>query len=289
MKQLTCMIFLGLIVLKCGAQTDSLKNSVETDTAKPKSTLTTGVTYCNNADYYGQVALDRLPYIAVAATYLLKSRFYFSGMAYKLLNDTQGFISATNIGAGYNFKLFKNLSAGLSYSHTFYPSNSPFLQASNPDNASVEFTYENWLSITASGDYAFGQTSDIFAKLGLSKMISLGNIGKKDIITLTPAFEVVSGTQRFYQTYITQKRLVDSLLGILLPPLTGSQTPGSTAFTKTITTMNLISYNLKVPLAYNRANYLIEVQYQLSALSNEAETGAGKVNSFLSFSFYYQF
>src|ERR1700733_4150628 len=178
MKQLICMLFTGLVWFNCTAQSDTLQNSALADTVKTKSTLTAGVTYCNNADYYGQVALEKLPYIAAAATYRLKWGVYFTGMAYKLLNDSQGFVSATNIGAGYNLKISKKFTADLSYSHTFYPTYSPFLQAANPDNANVELSYENWLTTTASADYAFGKTTDIFLKLGLSKMISLGSIGK---------------------------------------------------------------------------------------------------------------
>jgi hypothetical protein len=46
---------------------------------------------------------------------------------------------------------------------------------------------------------------------------------------------------------------------------------------------------LKLPLAYNRAHYVVEAAYQLSLLSKEAQTGAGQANSFLTLSFYYQF
>jgi hypothetical protein len=205
------------------------------------------------------------------------------------MNDTARVISATNIGAGIALTLTKKLSADFSYSHTFYPAFSPFLQAANPDNATLALTYENWLTSSAKADYAFGKSTDVFVTVGTAKMISLGSIGKKDIITLTPSFDVVGGTQRFYQTYITEKRLQDSLLGILLPPLTGDQEPGSSTFTKTITEFNILSYNVKLPLAYNRGNYVLEVNYQLSVLSCEAETGPGKVNSFISCSFYYQF
>jgi hypothetical protein len=101
----------------------------------------------------------------------------------------------------------------------------------------------------------------------------------------------VAGTQHFYQTYITEKRLRDSLLGLLPIPILGgggsSQNQSST--TTETTRFNLISYNLKCPLAYNRSHYMIEVQYQLSVLSQQAQSGAGKANSFVSCSFYYQF
>jgi len=148
-----------------------------------------------------------LPYLAAVATYRLKWGIYFSGMAYKLLNDAQAFVSATNIGAGYNLKISKKLSADLSYSHSFYPTYSPFLQAANPDNANVELSYENWLTTTASVDYAFWKTTDIFLKLGMSKMISLGSIGKKDIVTLTRHLISLGGPSGFIRPIKPRKDL----------------------------------------------------------------------------------
>ena len=297
MKLITSMALVGLITHQCQGQTDSLataakKDSTEAnkaDSTKPKSTLTLGTVYCINADYYGQAALEKLPYVAAAATYRLKSGIYFTGLAYKLLNDTgKRIISASNIGAGIDFKISKKISADISYCHTFYPSLSPFLQAGNPDNASISLSYEGWLKTSVSADYAFGMTSDIFSTVGISKAITIGSISKKDVVTITPALSVVGGTQRFYQTYITQKKLADSLLGILFQPVTGDQPSGS-SFTKTITTFNILSYNFKMPLDYNRANYVVEASCQFSMLSNNAEVGPGKLNSFFSFSFYYQF
>jgi hypothetical protein len=103
--------------------------------------------------------------------------------------------------------------------------------------------------------------------------------------------ELVAGTQHFYQTYLTEKKLRDSVLGLLLDPIfgNGSGQSQSTSTTTVTTRFNLISYTLKCPLAYNRSHYMIEVQYQLSVLSQQAQSGAGKANSFVSCSFYYQF
>ena len=288
MKIISCLILYGLIAAQCLGQTDSATKNANADSTEAKSTLTAGITACNNADYYGLRAAENLPYVATAATYRFGFGLYFTGMAYRLLHDSTHAISAENVGGGYLLKLSKKLSADLSFSHTFYPNFSPFLQAASPDNATLALTCENWLTSTINGDYAFGKSNDFFLTAGTAKTITLGSIGKKDVITLTPAVNVVGGTQHFYQTYITEKRLQDSLLGILLPPLPGDQL-GSISFTKTITQFNILSYNLKLPLAYNRASYLLEIQYQLSVLSNKAETGAGKINSFVSASFYYQF
>ncbi len=295
MKLLTYLFITVLICSRCDAQTNSLAKPTQADSASDadpaisKSTLTTGAVYCTNADYYGQTALEKLPYVAVAATYRHKSGLYFTALAYKLVSDKQKTIaSAENLGAGLEFKITKKFSGDISYTHTFYPTLSPFLQAGNPDNATVTLNYDSWIKPSISADYAFGKTSDVFATAGISKAITLGSIGKNDVVTITPAFSVVGGTQKFYQTYITQKRLADSLIGIIFQPVTG-QEPGSNTFTKTITTFNILSYNFKMPLDYNRSNYVVEASCQFSVLSNNSEAGPGKLNSFVSFSFYYQF
>jgi hypothetical protein len=289
MKLLTTLITVGLWSVRCFAQTDSTANPATTDSTKAKASLTLGVTYSNNANYYGQRAQENIPYVAAGATYRFRSGIYLSGLAYKLLNDTGAFVSASNLGAGVVFKISEKLSADLSYSHTFYPTYSPFLQASNPDNATAALTYENWLTSKLNVDYAFGKTMDVFVTLGVGKQITLGSLSKKDVFSITPSFDVVAGTQHFYQTYITEKRLRDSLLGVLLTPITGGSPSQSTTTTTTSTNFNILSYNLKFPLDFSRASYMFEVAYQLSILSKEAETNAGKANSFLSVSFYYQF
>lgn len=267
------------------SQTDSTAESDK------KVTLTVGATYANNVSYYGQKAAESMPYIAASASLRLPFGLYFTGTGYRLLNDSGRVVSASAAGIGFAFNLTKKLTADLSYSHTFFPDNSPFLQAANPDNASASLKYEYWMTTGVNADYHFGKQQDIFVTLSTEKQITLGSLFKdKDLVTLTPLIEITGGTQRFYQTYISQKLLRDSLLGLPLPGiggLTGTES-GSTT-TSTTTQFNLLSYNLRVPLAYNRAHYMIEAAYQLSVLGPKAETGGGKLNSFFNFSVYYQF
>lgn len=266
------------------------QDSAKTATSQAKSTLTLAAIYANNASYYGQKAAQPTPYVAVAAVYQLKSGIYFTGQSYKLLNDNTSDISASAVGAGINFKIGKKLETDLSYSHSFYPSYSPLLQAANVDNASLALSYDSiWIKPKVTVDYAFGKTSDAFVTAGLSKSINLFSITPKDIVTIEPAANVVGGTQHFYQSYITQKKLHDNLLGLgRVPPVFGN--PGTTSRTDTVTTtdFNVLSYNFKIPLAYNRAHYLIQAEYQLSLLSDKVSANK-QINSFLTFSFYYQF
>ncbi|WP_301924186.1 hypothetical protein [Ferruginibacter sp.] len=278
------IIFYGAF---CFAQTDTTK-AAPADSTASRSTLTVAAVYANNASYYGQKSAESTPYAALSATVRFNSGFYFSGLAYKLLNEQTSSVSASSLGAGVNFKLAKNLSADLNYSHSFYPAYSPLLQAANADNASAAFIYENWLNVNLSGDYAFGKTNDEFFTGGISKSISLFSIGKKDIVTINPSADIVAGTQHFYQTYLTEQKLRDSVLGIILSPVTGTPSQGTTK-TATTTAFNLLSYNFKLPLAYNRSHYVLEAAYQLSVLSNHAQTDPGKTNSFVTLSFYYQF
>lgn len=288
MKSIIFCVAIILFSTFCFGQADSTVAGGG-DSILPKSTFTIGTVYANNASYYGQKAEERTPYVALAATYRFKSGFYLSGLTYKLLNDKTSSVSASSLGAGLNFKLAQKLTADLSYSHSFYPAYSPLLQAGNADNASLSFTYENWLNINLAGDYAFGKTNDEFVTGGISKSIHLFSIGKKDIITLNPSADIVAGTQHFYQTYLTEQKLRDSVLGMLLSPITGTPSQGNTSSTVTKTSFNILSYNLKLPLAYNRSHYVVEAAYQLSLLSMEAQTDPGKVNSFVTLSFYYQF
>lgn len=276
-------IFLLSVICSC-----TLRTFAQTDsTADPKrTTFTVGASYMNNANYYGQKAEASMPYVSATGVLKLKPGLYFTGTGIRLLNDSNSVVSASAAGIGWSFPLGKKLSADLSYSHTFYPSNSPFLQASNPDNFSATLAYDWWMNTSINADYMMGKSQhDIFTTLGTEKQINLGSFGPKDLITLTPSVDVTAGTQHFYETYVTEKRLRDSLLAILLP---GYPSQPETK-TVTNTSFDIISYNLRVPLAYNRQHMMLEAAYQLSVLGQKAQTGAGTANSFFSFSFYYQF
>ncbi|UYQ94108.1 hypothetical protein MKQ68_03255 [Chitinophaga horti] len=271
----------------CGCTAGAFAQSDSAQAPKKKTTLTVGVSYLNNANYYGQKAEQNMPYISASASLKLKPGLYFTGTGIRLLNDSGNVVSASAAGIGWAFNLGKKLTADLSYSHTFYPANSAFLQASNPDNFSASVAYEYWMTTAVNADYMRGKDQyDIFTSVSTEKQINLGSFGPNDLITLTPNVDVTAGTQHFYQTYVAEKRLRDSLLAILLP---GYPAPEPETTTVTNTSFDIISYNLRLPLAYNRAHMMIEAAYQLSVLGKKAQTGAGTANSFFSLSFYYQF
>lgn len=291
MKKILFSLLLAGLNLFAQAQenTSQVTDAKDTIIAKPRNTLTFGVSYANNASYYGQKSEEKTSYIAAVASYRLKSGLYFTGSAFRLLEDSAKLASASSLGIGYGFKMGTKWVADLSYSHTFYPAYSPFLQAANSNTASVSLNYNYFLTNGISVDYAFGKQDDIFATFTTSKEIELGNLfSKKDGISIAPSVEIVGGTQRFYKTYIEDKKIRDSLLE-LIPPILGGGRSTPTTTTKEATSFDLLSYSFKLPLSYYRSRYLLELSYQLSVLSKEAQTGAGDANSFFNISLYYQF
>lgn len=283
MKRIVLFIIITMNAGFCFGQENS------TDSNSSNSTLTLAAIYSNNVDYYGQRPQELTPYVAAAANYRLASGIYFSAQSFKLLNDNTSAVSAAALGVGVNFNLSKNLTTDISYSHSFYPEHSPLLQAANNDNASISVSYDGWMKPTITGDYAFGKANDIFLTGGLSKMINLFSITNKDIVAITPTADIIAGSQHFIQTYITQKKIRDSLIGIITGPIFGNPPSEYESNTVTYSQFNILSYNFKLPLAYYRTHYVLEAAAQVSVLSNQAQSGPGKVNSFFTLSFYYQF
>jgi hypothetical protein len=289
MKRIYILVITALPALNSFGQSDTTENTARSNADVKKSTLTFGASYSNNVNYYGQRAVDNMPYVLASASWRHSSGIYFTGAGYKLLKERASAVSASSLGAGVGFNIGKDVSADLNYSHTFYPAGSLFVQAANANNASASLSIEKWLTTTTTVDYAFGKTQDVFASFNMSKFVSLGSLfDSSDLISITPGIEVVGGTRHFYQNYITEKRLQDSLAGVALPPLLGGST-NETATTKASTSFDLVSYSFRLPIAYNRASYQFEIAYQFSMLSKPAASETHKSNSFFTVSFYYQF
>ncbi|RZS65198.1 hypothetical protein EV199_5955 [Pseudobacter ginsenosidimutans] len=291
---ITILVLSGIAGL---AQTE--QEAAATDSTPPeKSTFTIGAQYATNASYYGQKAIEKTPYVALVASYNHRSGFYVNSMAYRLLKDSSRLASAYAAGAGFTFNISKSLEADIGYTYTFFPKLSPFLQAANPHNASATLTLEKWITAAAAFDFTFGKTNDIFVTPAISKQIRLIDIDSNSMILFTPEINVTAGTQRFYEYYQEDKKTRDSILGKVferLPvdlPIPGNPNrPDNppTTIMKSSSSFDLLSYNLKLPVAYYRPHCLFELSCLFSLLGQKVETDPGKLNTFFTASFYYQF
>ena len=260
-------------------QTDSTNLSTPDTTETKKTTLTLAAIYSNNANYYGQIADEKIPYLALNATVRFPIGIYFSGLAYKLLNDSS-IVSASTLGAGYEFNIVKKLTADVNYTHTFYPSNSPFLQASNPDILSATLNYSHIFTTGLTIDYAFGKdSSDYFVTLSNFKAFDFYTKDNKAIFSITPQVDITAGTQRFYTAYREKRNNKGKPTTPGPPPM----------ITTSYQNFGMLSYNFKIPVSYSRASYMLEAAYQLSLLGKNAVTASGTANSFITISAYYQF
>ncbi len=271
-------------------QADTLRKGIASvDDAGKRTNFTVGTVVANDISYYGQVAMQPMPYAAVAGSLTFPSGLYFTSMAYKILNSAidTAIISASNFGVGYGYSFTENFSGDIGYNYTLYPKNSPFLQASTPHSLSATLAYEHWLTSALTGDYNFGNAHDFFVTLANSKELNLGSISDRDIVYFTPEVNMTAGTQEFYRTY----KKNNSNRGKGQAKGQGQNQPNPNAGMQTISTKNfgLISYNFKLPLSYNRSSYLLELAYQLSIPNNNFIETDKNGHSFFTFSFYYQF
>lgn len=278
--------FLLLLSLFLTIEVFAMTTSDSTQT--PGSTLTLAAIYGNNANYYGQTAEQRLPYILTNASLRFKGGLYFSAGSYKLLNMSGSAISEFDISAGYEFKFSEKFSGTAGYTRSFFAKNSPLLQAANENNLSASLAYDfNVFKTGLNSYYAFGSQNDFFLSFVASKTLNLGSLGKKDFITLDPGFELVGGTLHYLEEYIVRRDRQG--IGMLPPGPLNPYRDQYYTMTRDASSFDLLSYNANLALGYNRSNYLIETSWQLTALGkNVSETGT-KARSFFNLSFYYQF
>ncbi len=281
LKSLVASAISLFLFLSVSAQTPET-DAVSKDSAKKKTNLTVGALYSSNAGYFGQVAEEKLPYVALAASVRFPSGFYISGLAYKLLRDSQ-FVSATGLGAGYSFHLARKISADLSYAHSFFPSRSPFLQASSPNIASATVLAEYFVTTGLSFDYTFGQQNDYFLTFKLARAFNIPASQNKAVFSITPETNFIAGTQRFYEDYVVQRLKLKKGKGNPNPP------GGTQILTQEVNRFGMLSYNFKLPVSYSRASYMVEASAQVSVLGPNAVTGTGNANTFLNLGVYYQF
>lgn len=287
MKSTFLLLIISLVSLQLWAQQDTVRR---------KTTVTAAILYNSDVSYYGQSTNEQMPYALLNTTLRFPGGIYLSAGSYKLFNYGSG-ISATALGLGFDYDLDDKWGLDLGYSRSFYPSNSPLLQASNENNLNLSITYSPvFFKSELNADYAFGQQSDIFLSLDTSREITLGNFfSDKNEFYIEPAIEMVAGSRSFYQTYTIAKGKRDKEKGKGPKSSGNSGNSGNSgsASESTVTTesrdFDLLSYNFKLPFSLSRANYIAELSYQFSVLGRKAEEELKKQQSYFGLAFYYQF
>jgi len=280
MKTLTLALLGIFMMMEIRAQEDS-----------SKSTITFAAIYNSNINYYGQVTAEKYPYILANVTYRLPIGLYFSAGAYRLLNYGSG-LSESDLGIGYEHAINNKVTAGFAYTHSFFPANSPLLQASNANNINASLANDwTYFKSLLSADFAFGKQNDFFLGLNNSKEIEFGTfLSEKNTLSIEPSFEITAGTTNFYETYITEKTKRNNSSGngksASAPGILNGQT--STVSESVTRKFKALAYNFRLPLSFSSGNYLAEISYQFSILGNRNEEGVKHQQSFFGLAMYYQ-
>lgn len=283
MKRGCILLATGLLLAgNAFAQRDSI------DVEAKKTTLTLAGIYGNNANYFGQTAEQKLPYILTNAALRFKSGFYFSAGSYKLINAGGSAISQLDLSAGFEFDLAKDFSGSVGYNRSIFAKNSPLLGAANENTLSASLAYDlNFLKTGLSTYYAFGTQRDLFMSFSASKALNLGSLfSDKDFISFEPGLELVGGTLHYLEEYIVRRDRFGYPMSMNPNPMNRRQTY---TITRNASSFDMISYNMNFLLGYNRNNYLIETGWQVSTLGKNVSETKQKPRSFFNLSFYYQF
>jgi len=260
----------------------------EKDSVDKKTTYTLSALWSNNANYYGQVASESLPFGYVDLAVRTPIGWYISGGGYQLLKEGN-FPSELHLGTGFEWEFGKRFSASIGYSRSFYAKQSPLLQASNPNSVSGEIGINHFLKTTLGADYNFGKDEDIFVNLENSKIIPLHSFTPKDVLYIKPTVTLTMGTTSFYKTYLEEQ---EHRLG--LPDFLEDKIPTNNKTTTKETTVEttefrLLSYNFQLPAIWQYGNSSFMLSYQLSVLAKKTSASMRRNNSFLTVGYFYQF
>jgi hypothetical protein len=269
-------ILLIFIAYSAFSQTGTLPNADEKVKPDSKSNDGTssfkfGVSYLNNNVFLGRSDTVRTPTVIPQVKYTLKSGIYFSGSLDFLPNKKKKKLDGGDLSAGYDLDITDDLSIGASYSKLFYSATSTQIASSISSTFNVNFNYDisDIISPTISADYNLnkqGIGNDIFVNLGVTHdFIVAGIFGGADILLISPTVLVNTGTQNFYDAYLTKKKLKNA-------KRTAAQNALITQYINQLSQYSLLDYELSAPLEYKAGHFIFQFTPTYAIVKNQLPT-----------------
>jgi len=244
------------------SQTGALPGTDETkkpdDKAKTEtSSFRFGLSYLSNNVFMGRTDTVQTPTIAPTAKYTLKSGIYFSGTMDFLPNKKKNKLDGGDLTAGYDFDITDDLSGSVSYAKLFYSSTSTQISAavSSTFNANLTYDIGNIISPSVSADYNInkqGINNDLFVNVALTHdFIAEGIFTDKDLILVSPTIILNTGSQNFYDAYLTKKKLKNAKLN-------AKQTALLNTYTNQLSHYALLDYEISAPFEYKNGPFIFQ-------------------------------
>ena len=284
---LLCSIFVSLQVKAAAshnhADTIPKKPTGDADTVTRKQSLSIGVSFGSDAQFFGRTGTKKYPFMNSDIIYNAKSGFFVYGSLYKVFTSTP-VIDETDVGGGYFYRFSSKFTGNISYTRFIFNRDALIIKSASSNDINFNNSYD-W-KIMKTGvvlDYLFGQVSDVFVTINNSKYFesNFGIFDDKDYLSFNPGISIILGTQNFVQKYsINHPGTFDN--DNLLPPPLHSYSGYNSEF-------HMLNYSFKLPIAYNRPHYTFEFAYKYSIPVNVEGILRNRRESFYNLTFYYLF
>ena len=217
--------------------------------------LSAALGYGSNSAFFGRTQATAFPYLSQELTYTSKVGVWASVFNYDLFNTASHF-DETDYSLGYDFDLSKQVDGSLSYSHFAFAANSPLVKSAVANSLDAGLGLDCGVLYTRlNGSYLFGpDAKDFFLVLDNSRAFDIdGVFTPKGYLTITPKLSLTAGSQDFAETS-SRQQIQRGNKG----PKSG---PGRTV-TTAATRFTLLSYGLRLPVAYTLGPVSVEAAYR---------------------------
>jgi hypothetical protein len=258
----------------------------DTDTVFRKQSVSVGVNYGSDVQFFGRTGPIKYPFISTDFVYNAKSGFFVYGSAVKVLGYDP-LVDEFDVGTGFFYKYTKNVSGTLSYSRfLFAKAAADVIKSASSNDINFKNSFDWKIAKTSvTSDYLFGKSSDFFLTFSTSKYIepSWSVFDDKDYLSFNPTISAIFGTQNFVQKFSSDHParfelydLSESLEGSPQHPYNNGR-------------FNALNYSIKLPIAYNRPHYTFEASWKYSIPVNVEGELKNRHEVFFNLTFYYLF
>jgi hypothetical protein len=261
--------------------------AADTDTVVRKQSISLGVNYGSDIQFFGRTGPVKYPFASGDAIYNFKSGFFVYGSAVQVFGYTP-VVDEVDLGAGYLYNYSKKVTGTFSYTRFIFTKDAPpvIMSASSNDiNFKNSFDW-GFAKSSATFDYLFGDANDYFITLSTTKHIETdwSIFDDKDYLSFDPGVSMIMGTQNFVGRYSAehsgQLYVNNQIPGLAVPPRFLDYDNGR---------FNALNYSIKLPIAYNRPHSTFEASWKYSIPVNVEGALKNRHEIFFNLTFYYLF
>jgi hypothetical protein len=258
----------------------------DSDTVIRKQSLSVGVSYGSDVQFFGRTGPITYPFASSDAIYNTKNGFFIYGSSLKVLGYDP-FFDEIDLGGGYLYNISKKLTGSISYTRFLFNKDAAqVIKSASSNDINFKNTYD-WKIAKSSVvvDYLFGDEDDIFVTINTSKYFEskFSIFDDKDFLSIEPTVSAILGTQNFVQRYSMDHAYLMDINDIFY------NNPNTPRMARDNSMFNALNYSFKIPLDYNRPHYTFEFSYKYSIPVNVEGELMNRHEGFYNLTFYYVF